>query len=88
MKKMFAVLLALLMLLGLTACQSGGGYGGATGGSVPAGTTITVTSAVTYSSSVYWEGSYSVGDNWNPGPKSFSYTVNSDCSFTCYGIVN
>ena len=67
---------------------SGGGYSGASSGSVPAGTTITVASAVTSTSSVYWRGSYSVGDSWNPGPNSFSYTVNSDCSFKCYAIVN
>ncbi len=72
-----------------SACTfSGGGYSGATSGSVPAGTTITVASAVASTSSVYWGGSYSVGDRWNPGPNSFSYTVNSDCSFTCYAIVN
>ena len=67
---------------------SGGGYSGATSGSVPAGTVITVTENVSYSGSVKWSGDYEAGDNWNPGPDSFTYTVNHDCSFKCWGIVN
>ncbi len=67
---------------------SGGGYSGATSGSVPAGTVITVTSTITYSPSVYWLGSYVSGNSGSAGPKSFTYTVNSDCSFRCVGIVN
>lgn len=68
---------------------SGGGYSGATSGSVPAGTSITVSENISYSSQVKWtSGSYINGDNWDPGPNSFSYTVNSDCSFVCEGIVN
>ena len=47
---------------------SGGGYSGATSGSVPAGTVITVTENVSYSGSVKWSGDYEAGDNWNPGP--------------------
>ncbi len=66
---------------------SGGGYSGATGGSVPAGTKITVTAD--YTGPGYWEGSYVKGDaSVDSGVKSFSYTVNSDCSFAHFGIVN
>lgn len=68
---------------------SGGGYSGATSGSVPAGTRITITSTVTYSNMVYWTGSIKDGDGWDvPGAKSHTYTVNNDCSFVCRGVVN
>lgn len=67
---------------------SGGGYSGASSGSVPAGTVITVTENVSHSSAVTWSGDYEAGDNWNPGPNSFTYTVNKDCSFMCRGIIN
>lgn len=67
---------------------SGGGYSGATSGTVPAGTRITVTEARP-GSEVFWpSGSYINGENSDPGPSSFSYTVNSDCSFYCESVVN
>lgn len=69
---------------------SGGGYSGATSGSVPAGTTITVTG--NYSSpnwEWYWTGSKTLGSWGSPvTTRSFTYTVNSDCEFQCIGIVN
>lgn len=73
-----------------TGCTfSGGGYSGATSGSVPAGTTITVTSTVSYSNTWYWTGSITDGNNFNGGgAASHTYTVNSDCIFECKGIVN
>lgn len=68
---------------------SGGGYSNATSGSVPAGTRITVTEARRGDGEVFWSsGSYIDGNNLNPGPRSFSYTVNSDCSFYCEIVVN
>lgn len=68
---------------------SGGGYSGATSGSVPEGTRITIKSTVTYSDMVYWTGTIKDGDGWKvPGAKSHTYTVNNDCSFVCKGVVN
>lgn len=73
---------------------SGGGYSGAEGGSVPAGTVITVTSNFSHDS-IVWEGDYVDGE-WDQGAgihthakvKSFTYTVNKDCSFICREMVN
>ena len=65
---------------------SGGGYSDATSGSVPAGTKITVSSDYPYS--VWWEGSKNTTPYKAASFNSFSYTVNSDCSFYCHDIVN
>ena len=65
---------------------SGGGYSDATSGSVPAGTKITVSSNYPYS--VWWEGSKNTTPYEAASFNSFSYTVNSDCSFHCHDIVN
>ena len=76
---------------------SGGGYSGATSGSVPKGTTITVTSNFGYSS--HWEinGSFlgkKLTDEW--GDPYYDYTqagslsrkINSDTTFRAYPIIN
>lgn len=69
-------------------CSFSGGGSSGTSGQVPAGTTITVTSDYS-AGEFYWSGDYSDGDNRNPSQKkSFTYTVNSDCSFTANFIVN
>ncbi len=69
-------------------CSFSGGGSSGTSGQVPAGTKITVTSDYG-AGTFYWTGDYSDGDNRNPSKKtSFTYTVNSDCSFTAYYIVN
>ncbi len=65
---------------------SGGGYSGASSGSVPAGTVITVTSSYGGTDVWYWDGSYT--DFSSVSVKSFSYTVNSDCTFYCWKVVN
>jgi len=68
---------------------SGGGYKNATKGTVTEGTKITVKENIDYSGAVVWiNGDYIKGDNWNPGPDSFSYTVKKDCRFECVGIIN
>lgn len=67
---------------------SGGGYSGATSGSVPAGTEITVTSIYNSPNVWYWTGSVTDGDYSGGGKKSFTYTVNSDCEFNCFAVIN
>ena len=68
---------------------SGGGYSGATSGRVPAGTNITVTSIYNAPDVWKWSGSRTEGSDFHGGgAKSFSYTVNSDCSFYCRAIIN
>ena len=63
---------------------SGGGVSGSSG-RVPAGTVITVWSTV--GEAVDWTGNYKA-DFWNGAPSSFSYTVNSDCYFKAWPVVN
>lgn len=66
---------------------SGGGYSNASGGTVPAGTHITVYGGL-YGN---WYGSHTGrydADLKNGHASSFGYTVNSDCSFTWKGDVN
>lgn len=63
---------------------SGGGVSGSSG-KVPAGTVITVWSTV--GEAVDWTGNYKA-DFWNGAPSSFSYTVNSDCYFKAWAVIN
>lgn len=66
---------------------SGGGYSGATSGSVPAGTRITVTSTYPSYYTVYWVGSHSTPYK-ESAERSFTYIVDADCNFACYAIIN
>lgn len=67
---------------------SGGGYSGATSGTVPYGTKITITPSRT-SSSGYWTGSYSAGTYSDTiSAKPVTWTVKSNCSFSWHPEIN
>ena len=66
---------------------SGGGYSDAASGSVPAGTRITVTTTYPSYYTVYWVGSHSTPYK-ESAERSFTYTVDADCNFACYAIIN
>ncbi|MBR6571260.1 MAG: hypothetical protein IKK75_12490 [Clostridia bacterium] len=63
---------------------SGGGYSGASSGTVPYGTKITITP---YGNSYlgWWSGSYGSGEVQK---KSISWTVKSNCSFYWHEVIN
>ena len=68
---------------------SGGGYSGATGGKVPAGTVIKVTTTYSTDYTLYWRGSITDGSNsTGGGARSHTYTVNGDCNFHCMAVIN
>ena len=69
---------------------TGGGYSGASSGSVPAGTKITVRNT-TDSSVARWEvnGAYRLdGNGWMIEAASISLTINRDTGIVAHGIVN
>ena len=62
---------------------SGGGYNGATSGSVPAGTKITVRSD--YSEVNYWKVN---GSRVDSDSKTITRTINSNTTVVCYSVIN
>lgn len=66
----------------------GGGYSGATSGTVPYGTKITLM-PYTYSPIGYWTGTFNKGSHTSPvNCEPVTYTVKSNCNFSWHGIVN
>ena len=63
---------------------SGGGYSGATSGTVAAGTQITITPGGN-SYLGWWSGSYGTGEVTD---KPITWTVNDNCSFEWHAIIN
>ena len=65
---------------------SGGGYSGASSGTVPAGTKITVTSSYNSSDISHW--AINGNHDYDNTKKSFSRTINSNTTIVCYPVIN